>query len=117
MTKDFLHITDLTADEIRGLFDLAAAVKAKFKARQDAGQAREDYRPLHGYTLAMIFAKPSVRTRISFETGFYRRGGHALYLDPDSVGIGKREAVKALCSPLSQILSTRSSSTSGSCWA
>ena len=41
----------------------------------------------------MIFAKPSARTRISFETGFYRLGGHALYLGPDDIGIGKREAV------------------------
>ncbi|MFB0515703.1 MAG: ornithine carbamoyltransferase [Candidatus Neomarinimicrobiota bacterium] len=87
MTKDFLHITDLTADEIKGLFDLAGEVKAKFKAR-------EDYRPFQGLTLAMLFAKPSARTRISFETGFYRLGGHALYLGPDSVGIGQREAVK-----------------------
>ncbi|UCH63758.1 MAG: ornithine carbamoyltransferase [Fidelibacterota bacterium] len=87
MPKDFIHITDLTAGEIRGLFDLAAEVKAKLKAR-------EDYRPFSGLTLALIFAKPSARTRISFETGFYRLGGHALYLGPDSVGIGKREAVK-----------------------
>ncbi len=94
MTKDFLHITDLTADEIWAIFRLAEKTKARFKARQDPGQAREDYRPFQGLTLAMLFAKPSARTRISFETGFYRLGGHALYLDPDSVGIGKREAVK-----------------------
>ncbi len=110
MPKDFLHITDLTADEIHGIFKLAELTKKRFSRR-------EKYVPFRGHTLAMIFAKPSARTRISFETGFYRLGGHALYLDPDSVGIGKREAVKALCSPLSQILSTRSSSTSGSCWA
>ncbi len=44
--------------------------------------------------MAMIFAKPSARTRISFETGFYRMGGHALYLGPSDISIGKREAVK-----------------------
>ncbi len=102
MPKHFLHITDLTADEIRGLFDLAAEVKAKFKARQDPGQAREDYRPFQGLTLAMLFAKPSARTRISFETGFYRLGGYALYLDPASIGIGKREAVKDIARVLSR---------------
>jgi ornithine carbamoyltransferase len=42
----------------------------------------------------MIFAKPSARTRISFETGFFRMGGHALYLGPSDISIGKREAVK-----------------------
>ena len=44
--------------------------------------------------MAMIFAKPSARTRISFETGFFRMGGHALYLGPSDISIGKREAVK-----------------------
>ena len=42
----------------------------------------------------MIFAKPSARTRVSFETGFFRLGGHALYLSPSDIEIGKREAVK-----------------------
>ena len=95
MPKDFLHITDLTAEEILDLFQVAARTKARFANR-------EDYRPFQGLTLAMIFAKPSARTRISFETGFYRLGGHALYLGPDSVGIGKREAVKDVARVLSR---------------
>ncbi len=86
MTKDFLHITDLTADEIHDIFQLAELTKKRFSRR-------EKYTPFRSHTLAMIFAKPSVRTRISFETGFYRLGGHALYLGPDDIGIGKREAV------------------------
>lgn len=86
MTKDFLHIDDLTADEIHSIFKLAELTKKRFGRR-------EKYTPFRGHTLAMIFAKPSVRTRISFETGFYRLGGHALYLGPDDIGIGKREAV------------------------
>lgn len=102
MPKHFLHITDLTTDEILDLFQAAARTKAHFKARQDAGQARQDYRPFQGLTLAMLFAKPSARTRISFETGFYRLGGHALYLDPASIGIGKREAVKDIARVLSR---------------
>ncbi len=95
MPKDFLHITDLTADEIHGIFKLADLTKKRFSRR-------EKYVPFRGHTLAMLFAKPSARTRISFETGFYRLGGHALYLDPDSVGIGQREAVKDVARVLSR---------------
>ena len=50
----------------------------------------------------MIFAKPSARTRISFETGFYRLGGHALYLGPGDIGIGQREAVKDIARVISR---------------
>ncbi len=85
--RDFLHITDFTADEIRDTLALAEEVKARFKGR-------EDYKPFKDHTMAMIFAKPSARTRISFETGFFRMGGHALYLGPSDISIGKREAVK-----------------------
>ena len=87
MKRDFLHITDFSAVEIRATFDLAKEVKARFARR-------EDYKPFKDHSMAMIFAKPSARTRISFETGFFRLGGHALYLGPDDIAIGKREAVK-----------------------
>ncbi len=87
MKRDFLHITDFTADEIHATFALAQEVKARFKAR-------EDYKPFKDHTMAMIFTKPSARTRISFETGFFRMGGHALYLGPPDISIGKREAVE-----------------------
>ena len=86
-SQHFLHITDLTPAEIEHIFDLAARTKARFRDGHD-------YRPFRGLSLAMIFAKPSARTRISFETGFYRLGGHALYLGPDDMGLGRREAVK-----------------------
>ena len=85
MNKDFLHISDLTADEILEILNQSKWIKDKFKSN-------EDYRPFKGKTLAMIFAKPSARTRVSFETGFYRLGGHALYLGPNDIGIGKRES-------------------------
>ena len=52
--------------------------------------------------MAMIFAKPSARTRVSFETGFFKLGGHALYLGPNDIGIGKREAVKDIGRVLSR---------------
>ena len=86
MNKDFLHITDFSKDEIVDFIDKAKWIKNKFKSR-------EAYYPFKDQSLAMIFAKPSARTRISFETGFFRMGGHALYLGPDDIGIGKRESV------------------------
>jgi ornithine carbamoyltransferase len=95
MQKDFLHITDLTKDEILSIFDLASEIKAKLKARETLTYFRNR-------SLAMIFAKPSARTRISFETGFYRLGGHALYLGPNDIGIGKREAVKDIAQVVSR---------------
>ncbi len=95
MKRDFLHITDFSAEEIMETFELAKEVKAKFNNR-------EDYKPFKDETLAMIFAKPSARTRISFETGFYRLGGHALYLGPSDIAIGKREAVKDIARVISR---------------
>jgi len=87
MTKDFIHITDFTTDEILATLDLAEEIKQRFRKR-------DAFRPFAGQSLAMIFAKPSARTRVSFETGFTWMGGHALYLGPNDIGIGKREAVK-----------------------
>lgn len=87
MKTDFIHLDDLTADAIFELLDLASEVKARFRRR-------EAYTPFKHHTLAMIFAKPSARTRISFETGFFRLGGHALYLGPSDIDMGKREAIK-----------------------
>ena len=95
MTKDFLHITDFTTDEILETLDLARFIKSKF-------YAEDSYLPLKGKTLAMIFAKPSARTRVSFETGFYRLGGHALFLGPNDIGIGKRESVADISRVLSK---------------
>ena len=57
---------------------------------------------LKNKTMAMIFSKPSARTRISFETGFYKLGGHAIYLGPDDIGIGKRESVSDIANVLSR---------------
>ncbi len=95
MNKDFIHISDLSADEIFDILDKSKWIKTKFKNR-------ENYTPFQGKTLAMIFAKPSARTRVSFETGFYRLGGHALYLGPNDIGIGKRESTSDIAQVLSR---------------
>ena len=58
--------------------------------------------PLDGRTIAMVFAKPSMRTRTSFETGMYLLGGHAVYLGPNEIGIGKRELAKDVARVLSR---------------
>ena len=78
MNKDFLHISDFSSDELLDLMKLAKDLKQKFRNR-------EDYKVFHNKTLAMIFAKPSARTRISFETGFEWMGGHALFLGPNDI--------------------------------
>ena len=95
MKRNFLHVSDFTSDEIIETLELAKLVKNKFKNK-------ERYIPFDNQTMAMIFAKPSARTRVSFETGFYRLGGHALYLGPDDIGIGKRESVADIARVLSR---------------
>lgn len=87
MKRDFLHVSDFNAEEIWQIFELTRRLKSYVKEGKD-------YTPLKGKTMAMIFAKPSARTRISFETGMTQLGGHAIYLGPGDIGIGKREAVK-----------------------
>jgi ornithine carbamoyltransferase len=87
VNKHFLSIAELTKDDIFEIFDLTKELKAK----QKKGEA---HHILKGKTLAMVFAKPSARTRISFEVGMFQLGGHALYLSPNDIGIGTREAVK-----------------------
>jgi ornithine carbamoyltransferase len=84
MKKDFLDIADLTQDEVWSLFELAKDLKAK----QKRGEAHEY---LKGKTLGMIFAKPSTRTRVSFEVGMFQLGGHALYFQ--EANFGKRETI------------------------
>ena len=93
--KNFLHVDDLNLDQFNEIMDKAAWIKAKFKNN-------DSYLPLKGLSMAMIFAKPSARTRISFETGFYRLGGHALYLGPNDIGIGKRESVEDVANVVSR---------------
>ncbi len=95
MKKDFLSIADLTSEEIYEIFELTRELKDKTKKRQE-------HHLLKGYSLAMIFAKPSARTRISFETGIFQLGGSALYLAPSDIGIGKREAVKDIARVISR---------------
>jgi len=84
--KDLLSILDLTKDEIEEILSLAATLKER--VRQDI-----PFTPLAGKTLAMIFEKPSLRTRVTFETGMTQLGGHAIFLGPGDIKMGERETV------------------------
>ena len=95
MNKDFLHIDDLNKNQFEEIINGAKIIKSKFKNN-------EIFHPLANKTMAMVFAKPSARTRISFETGFYRLGGHALFLGPNDIGVGKRESVADIARVLSR---------------
>ena len=82
--KDFLSIADVSSDEIEALLDKADEIKAH----------PERYRTtLAGQTLAMIFQKPSTRTRVSFEVGMWQLGGYALYLSGTDIQIGRGETI------------------------
>ena len=90
--RDFLAIPDFSRDELLHLFDLAD--------RMRTGAYRE--KPLAGKTLAMIFMKSSTRTRVSFEVGTYQLGGHALFLSPRDVQLGRGEPVRDTARVLSR---------------
>ena len=95
MNKDFVSIADYSRQEIEEIFELTKELKDKTKRG-------EEHHVCKGKTMSMIFAKPSARTRISFETGMYQLGGYALYLSPNDIGIGKREAVKDIAQVISR---------------
>ncbi len=86
LQKDLLSMADLDAGAVRSLLDLALW----FKAERRAG--RRDTR-LAGKTLALVFQKPSLRTRVSFEVAMSELGGSGLYLSPQEIRLGERESV------------------------
>jgi len=82
--RDCLTLAEFDSGEMSLILDEAVRIKTLQKSRIP-------YRPLRGRTLAMVFQKPSNRTRVSFEVGMYQLGGHALHLSPEEIQIGKRE--------------------------
>ncbi len=92
--RHFLSMLDFSTEEITAVLETARAIKADPHAR---GQT-----PLAGKTLAMIFLKPSLRTRVSFETGMTRLGGHAVYLAPSDIKLGARETTEDIALVLSR---------------
>jgi len=93
--KDFLSIHDLTAREVVQILDLAADLKDKQKK-----QVKHEY--LWAKSLAMIFEKPSTRTRVSFEIGIWQLGGLGINLDQEATGLGTRESIPDVARTLSR---------------
>ncbi|MBT9131884.1 ornithine carbamoyltransferase [candidate division NPL-UPA2 bacterium Unc8] len=93
--RSLISILDLSSDEIREIFAQAARLKAERKRWEKL---------LRGKTLGLLFDKPSLRTRVSFEVGMHQLGGYTLYLGPHEVGLGKRESVKDIARTLSRYL-------------
>ena len=109
--RHFLHVDDLSSAEFREVIDLAKKIKPILKGgpglvgpegryERAKGEKPVTYKPFTDQTLPMIFVKPSARTRVSFETGWWMLGGHAFVLG-DEIGIGKREATKDISRVLS----------------
>jgi ornithine carbamoyltransferase len=94
MTRHFLAITDYSSQEIQDLLDLATRLKTEWKSGGNPPL-------LKGKVLAMIFQKPSLRTRVSFDMAMRHLGGDALYLSPNEIGLGKREAISDIARVLS----------------
>ena len=94
--RDFLKLLDFTPEEIGGLIDLAAELKAKKKNGVPHAE-------LCGKNIALIFEKTSTRTRCSFEVAAYDLGMHATYLDPKASQIGKKESIADTARVLSSI--------------
>ena len=95
--KSLISINDLTLEEIYQIFDLAKSLKEKLLAG-------EPHRLLEGKTLGMIFAKPSTRTRISFEVGIYQLGGIGLYFNQNDLQLKKSENIQDTAKVLSRYL-------------
>lgn len=86
--KHFIGITETSFDDLQRIFDAA------FALRQQREQGKANEPVLAGKTLAMLFEKPSLRTRVSFEQAMLELGGHAIVLGQNEVGLGKRESVE-----------------------
>lgn len=92
--RHFLSIPDTSQEELKGILDLAVRLKADW-------QGGGNQPLLKGKVLAMVFQKPSLRTRVSFDMAMRHLGGDALYLSPFEIGLGKREAIADISRVLS----------------
>ncbi len=93
MKKDLISIKDLSSEEILEIFSLTDKLKKN---------KNKFSKVLTGKTLALIFQKPSNRTRVSFEVGMYQLGGNSLYLSPGEINLGVRESIADVAKTLSR---------------
>lgn len=92
--KHFLDVLDYSSEELQEMLDLAVKLKNQWKSEGNPPLLR-------GKVLGMIFQKPSLRTRVSFDMAMRHLGGDALYLSPAEIGLGKREAISDVARVLS----------------
>ncbi len=93
--QDFLSIRDFSTEDLREILTLASRMKAA---------PRRYARALEGKTLAMIFEKPSLRTRVSFDVGIQQLGGFSIYLSPAEINLGKRESIHDVAKNLERMV-------------
>ncbi len=94
MKRDFIALTDYSSSELQGMLDLASTLKKEWK---NGGNQPI----LKNKVMSMIFQKPSLRTRVSFDMAMRHLGGDALYLSPSEIGLGKRESIADIARVLS----------------
>jgi ornithine carbamoyltransferase len=95
--KHFLAVSDLSSGEVQDLLDLAIKLKEEYFKKGNPPYFK-------GKVLGMIFQKPSLRTRVSFDMAMHHMGGDALYLSPNEIGLGKRESIADIARVLSGYL-------------
>lgn len=93
--KDFVSVRDLSPEEMQYLLFLGRQIKAHPSAYREALQDK---------TLALIFEKPSLRTRVSFDVGMHQLGGFCLYLSPAEINLGKRESIHDVARNLERLV-------------
>ena len=96
--KNLVSINDLSREEVTQILETAEIIKLRY-------YSNEEQPLLRGKVLGMIFQKPSLRTRVSFETGMIQLGGQAIYLGPNDIKLGQREATKDIAQVLSRYVS------------
>lgn len=94
-SKNLISIYDLTAPEVEEILKWSKTLKTKHSKGIE-------FKPLKGKTMACIFQKPSLRTRVSFEVGIYQLGGSSIYLGPEDIKLGKRESTADIARTLSR---------------
>ncbi len=97
-SKDIISMFDVNATAIWKIFKLTDSLIQKRKSG-------DDYAPLKGKSVALIFQKPSTRTKVSFEVGIWQLGGNPIYLAPEEVGFGTRESIPDIARVLSRYTS------------
>ncbi|MBD3236480.1 MAG: ornithine carbamoyltransferase [Candidatus Eisenbacteria bacterium] len=95
--RDFLTLSDWNRADVDRTLDLAATIKESYRKGETTTR-------LQGRVLGMIFHKPSLRTRLSFEVGMWQLGGHAMMITDKEIGFGRREAVKDIGAVMSRYL-------------